>query len=203
MYTHIIWDFDGTLFDTYPVMSGVFMDMLEEIGYHEPQEDILRNMKVSLSYNMQVYSKKYHITPSFVQDFWQRSREAEVKYCKPYPGIEEICRYIVESGRYNYVYTHRGETALQFLKDFQLYDYFRDFITSQSGFPRKPDPEALHYLIGKYDMKPEEALMIGDREIDIQAAVNAGIHTCFFREADAYVEADHVILTFDQVKDLI
>lgn len=203
MYKHIIWDFDGTLFDTYPVMSGVFGDMLEEIGFFEPQNAILRHMKVSISHAMQVYSEKYHITPSFLQDFRLRCRKTALKLCKPYPGTEEICRYIADSGRYNYLYTHRGETAIHFLKNHGLYDYFRDFITSQSGFPRKPNPEALHYLIDKYGMKPEEALMIGDRELDIQAAENAGIHSCHFQEDDKPVKADHTILTFDQLYELL
>lgn len=203
MYRHIIWDFDGTLFDTYPVMAGVFRDMLEEIGFHEPQETILSNMKVSITYAMQVYSEKYHVTASFLQDVKKRSREAELKLCKPYHGIEEVCRTITSSGRYNYLYTHRGETALHFLKKYGLYDYFTDFITSQQGFPRKPNPEALHYLIGKYAMKREEALMIGDRALDMKAAVNAGIHTCFFKEKEAVVEAEHTITSFDELLHII
>ena len=31
MYRHVIWDFDGTLFDTYPVMASVFQQMLREV----------------------------------------------------------------------------------------------------------------------------------------------------------------------------
>lgn len=203
MYKHIIWDFDGTLFDTYPVMAGVFKDMLEEIGIHEPLEAILRNMKVSISHAMQVYSKKYHITASFLQDLKHRSRETELNQCKPYQGIEGICKHIDSTGRSNYLYTHRGETALHFLKNYELYDYFRDFITSQQGFPRKPNPEALRYLIGKHGMNPEETLMIGDRELDIKAAVNAGIHTCFFKETDTIVDAEYTIITFDQLYDIL
>lgn len=203
MYKHIIWDFDGTLFDTYPVMAGVLKDMLEEIGIHEPQEAILGNMKVSITYAMQVYSEKHHITASFLQDVKKRSREAELKQCKPYQGIEEVCRSISSSGRHNYLYTHRGETALHFLKKYGLYDYFTDFITSQQGFPRKPNPEALQYLIGKYDMKREEALMIGDRELDMKAAVNAGIHTCFFKETEFSVSADHTIVSFDELYHIL
>ncbi len=203
MYTHIIWDFDGTLFDTYPVMAGVLKEMLEEIGIYESTEAILRNMKVSITHAMKEYSKKYHITPSFLQDVKQRSRKMELKHCKPYPGIEEVIKNIAGSGRFQYLYTHRGETALQLLKKYKLYDYFTDFITSQQGFPRKPNKEALQYLIGKYHMDREKTLMIGDRELDIKAAANAGIHACFYKEKDILVEAEHVIETFDQLYRII
>lgn len=203
MYTHIIWDFDGTLFDTYPVMAGVLRDMLEEIGIHEPLEAILRNMKVSITYAMKVYGDKYGITASFLQDVNQRSREAELKRCKPYEGINELCKYIASTGRFNYLYTHRGETAIRFLKKYELYGYFRDFITSQQGFPRKPDPEALNYLARKYDMKREETLMIGDRDLDIMAAVNAGIKSCYFKELDTDINADHTIVSFGELYDIL
>ncbi|MDW2886482.1 hypothetical protein [Exiguobacterium artemiae] len=32
MYRHVIWDFDGTLFDTYPVMATVLQEMLRGQG---------------------------------------------------------------------------------------------------------------------------------------------------------------------------
>ena len=32
-YRHIIWDFDGTLFDTYPVMARAFTETMNEAGY--------------------------------------------------------------------------------------------------------------------------------------------------------------------------
>lgn len=203
MYTHIIWDFDGTLFDTYPVMAGVLKDMFEEIGVYERLEAILHNMKISIGHAIQEYTEKYHITASFLQEYKQRNHEAALKQTKPYPGIGELCRHIASTGRFNYLYTHRGETALQLLKKHELYDYFRDFITSQQGFPRKPDPEALNYLARKYDMKREEALMIGDRDLDILAAVNAGIGTCFFKEYDSVVHADHTIVAFDELYDIL
>ncbi|HWT26865.1 MAG TPA: HAD hydrolase-like protein [Mobilitalea sp.] len=40
MYKHIIWDFDGTLFDTYPAMGSVFKEMLKEIEIVEDLDEI-------------------------------------------------------------------------------------------------------------------------------------------------------------------
>ena len=57
MYKHIIWDFDGTLFDTYPVMGSIFKRMLEEEGIEESLDGILKYMKLSMSYALHHYKK--------------------------------------------------------------------------------------------------------------------------------------------------
>lgn len=41
---------------------------------------------------------------------------------------------------------------------------------------RKPKPGLLEQAIQKYGLKREECLMVGDRETDVECALNAGIH---------------------------
>ena len=53
------------------------------------------------------------------------------------------------------------------LRDLGLDVYFTEILTSQSGFDRKPSPEAATYLISKYHLKPERTFYIGDRTLDI------------------------------------
>jgi HAD superfamily hydrolase (TIGR01549 family) len=203
MYKHIIWDFDGTLFDTYPVMAGVFKDLLQESGFDEPLHTILENMKVSMSYAIKIYKDQYHISDEFLNKYDAIRKETEYSKCKPYEGIEDICDYIHTSGRNNYLYTHRGESALLLLDKFGLKNHFRDFITSQQGFARKPSPDAIRYLIGKHQLQPEDTIMIGDRDLDIQAAVNAGIHSCYFNEFGKSVKADYEITGYRQLFDIL
>jgi len=204
MYKHIIWDFDGTLFDTYPVMGRLFKELLAEEGIEEPLDEILKHMKVSMTFAIQYYEEKYHITQKLIDQYHQRRKEREFNLSKPYPGIEEICRFIYESGRRNYLYTHRGSSSIALLKEHGLHDYFSDFITSKQGFARKPSPEAIHYLIDQHNMVHSEAIMIGDRDIDILSAKNASIDACFFTEGGEKSElADYTIHRFDQLSTII
>lgn len=204
MYKHIIWDFDGTLFDTYPVMGSIFKKMLEEEGIVEPLDEILKYMKVSMSHALRHYEKKYHINNAFIDKYNKQREDTEIHLSKPYTGIEEICRYIHTSGKNNYLYTHRGESAIKFLKNYGLYDYFIDFITSQHGFERKPSPDAINYLVDKYNIVHNEAIMIGDRDLDILSAKNAGIHACFFTDKGEKSDiADFTISNFQQLYSII
>lgn len=184
MYQHIIWDFDGTLFDTYPVMASVFHEMLKEQGFRESPDEILSYMKISMTYAFQQYEKKYKLSNTFLEQYVKRRRKMELNQCKPYDGVNDICKKLQAEGKKNYLYTHRGASAIKLMKDYDLEKYFEDFVTSQNDFERKPSPEAINYLVDKHKMNKEEAIMIGDREVDILAGKNAGIHACFFAEGN-------------------
>jgi HAD superfamily hydrolase (TIGR01549 family) len=204
MFKHIIWDFDGTLFDTYPVMATVFKEMLEEKGYQEDLEEILTYMKVSMLYALKHYENRYPISKAFLEEYELRRREKELSLCKPYAEIENICRSIHTSGKCNYLYTHRGASAITLLNDYNLYEYFTDFITSQQKFERKPSPDAINYLIHKYNMNKQEAIMIGDRDLDILAGKNAGIQACFFSENGEISQfADYSINNLSQLSSIL
>ena len=43
-----IWDFDGTLLDTYPNITGYLRRALLDFGYDVPQEEILEKMLVTI-----------------------------------------------------------------------------------------------------------------------------------------------------------
>ena len=185
MYKHMIWDFDGTLFDTYEVMGRALQMTFQRIGVNEPLEDIIRLMKVSISEALHYYTCQYHIDEEFIRTYEATRREMELVECKPYPGVIELLKYIKETGGYNYLFTHRGISSITFLQKHQIYDYFTDCITSTHSFERKPSPAAILHLVERYQMKPQEAIMIGDRDLDILSAKNAGIQACFFDDAGA------------------
>ncbi|WLR42393.1 HAD-IA family hydrolase [Bacillus carboniphilus] len=204
MYKNIIWDFDGTLFNTYPVMANIFKDTLERKGIEEPLNEIVKQMKVSMSSAFNYYENKYRIDSNFLDEYHIRRKEAEMQQSKPFEGIVDICKYIYSTNRQNYLYTHRGESAIKLLKMFGLYDYFSDFITLEHGFERKPSPDALHHLINKHNMSHSESIMIGDRDLDILAAHNAGITACYFTEGDEISNhADYNISDFKQLYSII
>ncbi|WP_153055871.1 HAD-IA family hydrolase, partial [Streptococcus suis] len=55
--------------------------------------------------------------------------------------------------------------------------HFTEILTSDSGFARKPSPEALLFLIEKYGLNKENTYYIGDRLLDVETAINAGIQS--------------------------
>lgn len=186
MFKHFIWDFDGTLFDSYPIMARACKTVMEEEGFDESVDKIMSLMKVSMPHLYEYCMSKYSIGDEIISKFSSYCRKLELEYLKPFPYIEEVLRIIHMNKGMNYLYTHRGKSSVEFIKKFGLYDYFRGFITKEDNFKRKPEPEALLYLINKYSIYKREAIMVGDRDIDILAARNAGIASCFFDNTKAY-----------------
>ncbi|PIQ87334.1 MAG: hypothetical protein COV74_01195 [Candidatus Omnitrophica bacterium CG11_big_fil_rev_8_21_14_0_20_45_26] len=56
--------------------------------------------------------------------------------------------------------------------------YFSKVIGTDSGFPKKPAPDAVYHLLSAYAIQPQKAVMVGDSRVDIETGKRAGILTC-------------------------
>ncbi len=205
MYKYFIWDFDGTLFDTYPHMSSALKKALKDFSVDESMEEILEHMKKSVTIAINYYAKKYNLeTHELAYQYRQYERYGDKSKVKPYPGAKEVCQKIKKMGGYNYLYTHRDMSAWHYLQQFGFDKYFSDFITGEDNFPGKPAPDAILHLIDKHNMQKEKVLMIGDRDIDILAGYNAGVEGCLFDPDSFYDQFDvkyrvHTMKEFESI----
>ena len=79
--------------------------------------------------------------------------------------------------------------------------YFTEIVTSLYGFPRKPSPEGLHYLIDKYALDRRQCCMVGDRLIDLACGKNAGVSRILF-DPDGYMEGLEAEARFARMDDM-
>ncbi len=205
MYEHVIWDFDGTLYDTYPSMVGAVAYALQKRGKEDDEAEILSLFKVSANVALGHYMQKYGFGEDFLADYRARRRQIELDACAPYPEAPALLSEIVARGGHNYIFTHRGDTLFPMLARSGLDPLFRECVTSRSGFPRKPDPAGLDYLIQKYAIPAGAALMVGDRELDILAGRDAGIATCDYWDGSGprVDAADFVARDFGELRRII
>lgn len=206
MYQHIYWDFDGTLFNTYPAMVGALKKALQDQGHVVQPQQILAQMKVTLSHAIRHYALQYSLSYEDLRAQVDTYRaQDEPMQCAPYPGIPELCRAIAKNGGKNYLYTHRDRSAIQMMRRYHMLDDFTDFVTLEDGFERKPSPQALLYLLGKHGVSPQQAVMIGDRALDVQSGQNAGMAGCFFALDGGTPNpgANHVVYTLAQLYQML
>ena len=196
MYRHVIWDFDGTLFDTYPVMATFLQKMLRGQGQNVAIESILEAMKISAK----TAYEKYGLDADAISRFKVQKAQAELKSAQPFTDIPQLCRFIQKHDGHNYILTHRGASTFKLLQANGLTGVFRDVVTAERGFARKPDPAAIQYLMKHYQMEPAETIMIGDRELDVQSGHQAGINSCLVAD----MPADQTVATYvvSDMKDL-
>ena len=144
MICEFFWDFDGTLFDTYPRMARALVCALAELGYDAEYDWTLNGMKRSLGDAARAANARFGVDAQAVMDAYHRHAEDEgPQSMLPYPGAREVLAAIAQGGGRNYLYTHRNHTALEALKRWDMRKWFRDFVTKEDGFPSKPAPDAL------------------------------------------------------------
>lgn len=203
-YKHIIWDFDGTLFDTYPSMARAFTESMEAAGYPADYQGIYDSMKIAISETVRRFQSAYGFGQEVIEGYRQRRIAIELAHAHPFDGAVEVLRRVCAAGGDHFICTHRGDSIHELLRRHGLEGYFRDITTSAHGFKRKPDPEAVQYLLDTYGMDPAETLMIGDRPLDVQSGQNAGTVGCFFDPGGVtYPPAQHQITDLHELIDII
>jgi len=93
--------------------------------------------------------------------------------------ISELLKDISDKGGRHFLVSHRNDQVLELLAKTQIVNYFTEVVTASSGFKRKPDPESMIYLRDKYHIT--SGLVIGDRNIDIEAGEAAGLDAYLFK----------------------
>ena len=178
---HLFWDFDGTLYDSYPNVTHAFLCTLDELGYPElvtPRE-ALSLLKVSVFSAVQHCAGMAGLDVSRSLEVFSRYHAQESSFA-PYTGLSECLRALRTAGVHHYLYTHRDRRAVEQLEQDGLWSLFSDGVTSEDGFPHKPAPDALRCLLARNAIDPATAAMVGDRDIDIEAGHNAGMRGVLF-----------------------
>ncbi len=172
----VIWDLDGTLFDSYDVIVESLYLALLKYGITMDLEQI---RQYAIGFSIQALfaniSKEYGVSAQLLHEAYSRISGSKYLQIKRMPNVFEILDKLVEAGVENYVFTHRGKTTLPVLENLRMTKYFREVVTSQNCFARKPDPEGINYLIGKYNLEETTTYYVGDRTLDMECAKNAGI----------------------------
>ena len=201
MFRNIIWDVDGTLFDTYPGITRAIKAALNDLGKDAPLEWISQLAKQSLNQCADVLTAKFQLeSDAFEQALEKHFNLITIEESPPFAGVLELCQYICSIGGKNVIITHRGRKGtLELLEGNKLAGYFAGVITRDDGYPRKPDPAAFLVALERYKLNRDETLTIGDREIDIQAGQAAGLFSCFYGAGVETVGADLVISSFEEL----
>lgn len=199
-YTHWFWDFDGTLFDTYPRVVRAFQKGLRAKGIGVADEEVLRLVKIGLGTAARSFEGG-RLEEELMAYYIRHAEDEGPEGLVPYPGAGEMLRQVALRGGKNYLYTHRDATSIQGLALHGLWPLFTDAVTAADNYPHKPAPDALLHLMHKHGLHPASCCMVGDRRIDLDAGKNAGVAGILFDPDGFYADypADHRYATFAEM----
>lgn len=172
----MIWDLDGTLLDSYDVIVESICMAFSEFGIPYTKEEIHAvAIQASIKTLFAEKERCYGVDASLLQQRYSEISGSKYQLIKAEKQAYEVLQRLTEKGYEHYVFTHRGKTTIPVLNHLRMTSNFRDIITSQHGFQRKPHPEGLLHLIEKNALDTRCTYYVGDRKLDMMCAKNAGI----------------------------
>jgi phosphoglycolate phosphatase len=126
-------------------------------------------------------------------------QEHKLDATRPYSGVVEALDSL--SGFPMSVLTNKPTTmSIEILQGLGLAKYFRSIYGGDSFEKKKPDPAGALAILQELGVPPAQAAMIGDSEVDVQTARNAGmlavavnygfgVHDRAAHPADLYIDS--------------
>jgi len=200
---HLFWDFDGTLFDSYPEICGSLMKGLQDLGLSHLADAklLMPKIKKYLATAARWCSEQSGVPQEQIMDAY-RAYHSRPHSDPTYEGLADCLKRLHDAGYHHYLYTHSHQSAIDQLKRENLWQYFDDAVLGSDGFPLKPAPDALLALMERNHLTPEACAMIGDRDIDVLAGHNAGMKGILFDPDGYFPEFTDVELTVRSMKEL-
>jgi len=93
---------------------------------------------------------------------------------RAYPGVAEGLEALREQ-RMAVLTNKPLKMSLEILEGLGLRKYFRHVYGGDSFSAKKPDPAGAQIILKDLGARPEEAAMVGDSDVDVQTARNAGM----------------------------
>lgn len=177
----IIFDLDGTLADTQPLLYNIFADALTECGFPETAENVAGMLKakgyrptkdgahVPLDYADRVPN-------NFGFYFWTNYENYFIGAAdRLYDGIRDLLDELKARGHAVAVFSNKPHRFTYPIIAKAFGEGYFDFVLGGTPEIRhKPDPHGINYIRKMLGFKPEDTYMIGDLPADYRAAKAAG-----------------------------
>lgn len=170
MVLHMVFDLDGTLFDTEKSVLLSWQNTLKGYGIEKTTEELRSVLGIPSEEGL----KKIGIT-DMEEGFHQKLRDSS----EIYPLFEGAKAFLISCrlmGIRLGIATSRVEDEVRkyFLRD-GIEEYFSCVITADSTKERKPSPDPLLEYLRRTGAEKAETVFVGDMETDRECAFRAGI----------------------------
>ena len=174
----VFFDLDGTLLDTLADLAEAGNRSLANAGRPTHPVAAYRQFVGSGIANM-----LRRAAPDADEDQLEAMRQETVAYygshltvhTAPYPGMVELVRALHRAGTALYVCTNKPQKQAEALTEHFFPGLFDGVYAQQDGKPIKPDPWSVHFVCRERGFAPEDCVLAGDSNVDVQTALNAGI----------------------------
>ena len=198
----VIFDCDGVLFRSEAANVAFYNEVLRRLG--EPVMDVHVETACHALASTQLFEHLFAGRPELLE----RARvTAQSLDYGPYYDLmtpQDDLYDVLETLRSRYriaMATNRGTTAAEVVRRFRLHRYI-ELTVGVLDVPRpKPHPDMLERCVAYFGLAPEEALYVGDQQIDADAAAAAGL--AFVAVGSSVESAVHRIDALSELVELL
>ena len=214
MYKVVIFDLDGTLLNTIDDLANACNYALDTLSFPTHEVEEYKAFVGDGRYKLieRILPEKYRETEIINKVLALFDEYYEVHMLdmtKPYDGIIELLDNLIEMNlRLAVVSNKPHEFTIKVVKNF-FNDRFKVIFGHRPNVPTKPDPATVFDVMKSFDVKPEECIYIGDSNVDIKTARNAGVKsigvTWGFRSREELQAegADTIVSNVSELKKII
>jgi phosphoglycolate phosphatase len=169
----ILFDLDGTLLDTLGDLTDATNYALRQFGFPEKTEPEIRRIVGNGARNLIVQALGIAEDDPLVDTVLHVYKQFYDAHCQirtvPYPGIPDVLAQLVDFPVA--VVSNKPHAATNMLVE----QYFPGIYArgEQAGITRKPAPDMIYKTME--DLGVEKCIYVGDSEVDILTAKNAGV----------------------------
>lgn len=175
MYKYVFFDMDGTVLDTLQDLTDAVNHVLLQYGYppistQQCAANLGNGARVLLSRS----APEGADVDSMLEDYLPYYNAHCLDKTAPFPGILELMHKLKEKNIRMAIISNKPDAATKELAA-QFFEGLLDFAVGESEtIKRKPDPSALNAAISEFGAERADCVYIGDTEVDITTAKNAG-----------------------------
>jgi len=178
----VVFDCDGVMFDSKEANEKYYNHMLEKFG-HPPMDD----EELHYVHIHHVADSVRHIFRHYPDDYEKAEQYRKgldyspfLKYMRMEPDLTEFLEFLRPSCQAA-ISTNRSTTMNEVLRIFGLSGYFEIVVTALDVARPKPHPEALDRILAHCGCTVDEAVYIGDSEIDLEHTRARGMRMIAFK----------------------
>jgi phosphoglycolate phosphatase len=180
----VIFDCDGVMFDSKLANEAYYNHVLAH--FKKPPMNSRQSKYVHMHTADDSIAYLFADDP-LVEEALAYRRQISYLPFIPLMRMEPYLKAFLEYLRPNYktaISTNRSDTMNRVLLEHGLLGYF-DLVVSSLDVKRpKPHPESLLKILSHFRLSPEEAIYVGDSEVDALAAEAAGIPLVAYKNQD-------------------
>lgn len=175
----ILFDLDGTILNTLEDLADSVNFALAANDFPKRTKEEIRRFLGNGVRKLVERSLPQNSEETVGDKVFEAFREHYKEHCadktRPYDGIPELLDSLKEKGYHLAVVSNKADFAVKKLCETYFSGKFEYTVGERAGIRRKPYPDSVLEVLDRLRIKKEDALYIGDSEVDIQTAKNSGI----------------------------